>query len=339
MNDQRLHDLIEDAVADIEPADRLSAIRARTRPSPRRYWIPAGAALVAASVVTALALTGRPAQEAVDPGPADSPSPTQSTGTEPPAPGPTVTPLPPETRAVAVYYIGATPDGPRLYREFASVPADDALTSALALAFGGPPQDADYRTGWPAVDGTFLGAEVVDDVIRVEIGDPELLLEHDPPLAQNAMAIEQVIYTAQAAVQERLPVQFVHAGNPVSEVLGIPTAEPLVEGPALETLAHVSITEPSEGLLVDNDEPFTVTGVGNSFEGNIVTRIQRVGGTEIVDELPTIAGTYEDRLFPFEVTFDLTDVAPGDYVVISRTDDPSGQGRFHTDSRLITVVD
>jgi hypothetical protein len=122
-------------------------------------------------------------------------------------------------------------------------------------------------------------------------------------------------------------------------VLGVPTSEPLTVGSDLAVLAHVSLSDPSEGTTVDNDEPFTVKGVGNSFEGNIVTWIQRWEGTDVVDEEPAIAGTYEDRLFPFEVTFDLTDVPPGDYVVSSRTDDPTGEGRFHTDSRRITIVD
>lgn len=119
-------------------------------------------------------------------------------------------------------------------------------------------------------------------------------------------------------------------------MLGVPASSRRRD---LAVLAHVSVSDPSEGLVVDNDEPFTVKGVGNSFEGNIVTRIQRWEGTYIVDQLPTIAGWNEDRLFPFEVTFDLTDVAPGDYLVISQTDDPSGAGEFHTDSRRITIVD
>ena len=41
-----------------------------------------------------------------------------------------------------------------------------------------------------------------------------------------------------------------------------------------------------------------------------------------MDEKPAIAGWGEDRLFPFEVTFDLTGVPPGDYVVDLATDDP-----------------
>ena len=70
----------------------------------------------------------------------------------------------------------------------------------------------------------------------------------------------------------------------------MPTAEALAAGRDLEVLAHVSITDPLEGLLVDNDRPFTVKGVGNSYEGNVVTRIQRWEGTDVVAEKPTIAG-------------------------------------------------
>jgi hypothetical protein len=154
------------------------------------------------------------------------------------------------------------------------------------------------------------------------------------------IAVQQVIYTLQAVVQARAPVQFLSAGGPVDQVLGVATSEPLAAGEVLETLAHVSISDPLEGQVVDNDEPFTVRGVGNSFEGNIVTRIERLSGVvEVVAEEPAIAGTYEDRLFPFEVTFDLTTVPPGDYLVISRTDDPTGAERFHVDDRRITIVD
>jgi len=149
-----------------------------------------------------------------------------------------------------------------------------------------------------------------------------------------------VIRTAQGGFGHgRIPVQLLLNGARTDQVLGVPASEPLSAGSDLEVLAHVSISNPSEGQEVDNDRPFTVKGVGNSFEGNIVTRIQRWEGTYIVDQEATIAGTYEDRLFPFEVTFDLTDVAPGDYVVISQTDDPSGAGMFDTDTRRITIVD
>lgn len=325
MTDRELKELLTDAVARVEPGYALDRIRERTGPTKRRWPYAAGGALVlaVAASVAAFAVVGPgPVPRATDPGSSTSPSDTSSATT---------------TQAVAVYYLGDTPDGLRLYREFRRVPAGDPLNAALSLVFGGKPNDRDYFTGW--FPDNFFGAEVVDGVIRVEIGDPELMIEHDPPTEQNAMAIQQVIYTAQAAVQQRLPVRFYFDGNPTSTVFGQPTPEPLVNAPVLDTLALVSLTSPSEGLLVDNDEPFVVDGVGNSFEGNIVTRIQRWEGTAVVAQEPAIAGMGEDRLFPFEVTFDLTDVPPGDYAVISQTDDPSAEGRFHTDTRRITIVD
>jgi hypothetical protein len=236
---------------------------------------------------------------------------------------------------VAVYYVGDTPDGPRLYREFRS--AEDP-TAALEMN----PLDADYRTYWPAgsIDGFSYVGPGAEQLIRVSLSDGSL---HDRPAnmdrATAEMAVEQVIYTAQAAFGARAPVQFMLDDNPIDQVFGVPTSEPLANGPVLGTLAHVSLTTPSEAMLVDNDEPLVVEGVGNSFEGNIVTWVEDLTGSVVVDQQPTIAGTYEEKLFPFTISLDLTEVPPGDYVVISRTDDPSGQDRFHSDSRRITVVD
>lgn len=241
---------------------------------------------------------------------------------------------------VEVYYVGDTPDGPRLYHEFQSpVPGPEAaLKAGVVAVLTSQPRDPDYRNAWARVDSSLVNVQVVDDVIRIEL-EPSATQTHELAEAERRAAIEQLVYTAQAAAKEQLPVQFLVDGNPSAEILGLPASEPLTAGPVLDTLALVSLTTPSEGMGVDNDEPLVVEGVGNSFEGNIVTRIQRWEGTYVVDEKAAIAGWGEDALFPFEITFDLTDVPPGDYVVISSTDDPSGQGREHTDSRRITIVD
>lgn len=42
-------------------------------------------------------------------------------------------------------------------------------------------------------------------------------------------------------------------------------------------------------MQADNDEPPVVQGT-NSFEGNVVTRVQRWEGTYVVDQKPAIAG-------------------------------------------------
>lgn len=341
-DDRDLGELLSDAVDDVEPDYALDKIRARTRTGRPRWPYAAGASVLAvAAALTAFAvLTSDPGPRATDPGSSTSASPSPSPSESPsesPSPSGTATEVPSET--AAVYYIGETPDGPRLYREFRPVPAEDSLSEAVAAAVNAHPLDSDYYSGWPQTPGTFLGASVVGDTIQVEVGDPAVGGDYDYPAGVAEMAIEQVIYTAQAAVQERLPVQFVYRGNPVAEVLGVPTSEPLANGPVLDTLALVSLTTPSEGAVVDNDVPLLVEGVANSFEGNIVTRVQRWEGTYVAAQEPAIAGWGEDKLFPFSVSLDLSKAPPGDYVVISQTDDPSGRGRFHTDTRRITVVD
>jgi hypothetical protein len=357
----RIKDLLHEVADGVEPGDRLDAIRTETsggRRTGRGWWAAGGVGLIAASVVTALALSTGSTPQSTEPPPAEqsTPSPTaDGTGSlqerkerleemrraAEAEDG--------ESAAVAVYYVGDTPDGPRLYREFRRLegePLVAAVSAAAGHTVDGPPLapvDPDYRVPWPAMTRASASLSAEDDVIEVALGgDPQDDLHDRGTLseAEAAVAVEALVRTAQGAIGERLPVRFLLFGEITDQVLGVPTSEPLAAESDLAVLAHVSLSDPSEGLLVDNDEPFTVTGVGNSFEGNIVTRIQRLSGVvEIVAEEPAIAGTYEDRLFPFEVTFDLTAVPPGDYLVVSRTDDPTGEGRVHVDDRRITIVD
>lgn len=338
MND-RIKDLLHVVADGVEPGDRLDAIRAATggRRTVRGRWAAGGVGLVAASVVTAVALSTGSTPRVSDPDPAASTSPSTAPSTSPVPP--TVTN--PGSSTVAAYYVGDTPDGPRLFREFQKVDAADPFDAAAA-ALSLPPHDPDYTNLWPPDAITDLSFDGIGDdgIIGVTV-DP---VHRQRPVSMSeveaGLAVEQVIRTVQAAARTRAAVQFYSGSNPIDQVLGIPTSEPLAAGSDLAVLAHVSLSDPSEGLLVDNDEPFTVKGVGNSFEGNIVTRIQRLSGVvEVVAEQPAIAGTYEDRLFPFEVTFDLTTVPPGDYLVVSRTDDPTGEDRVHVDDRRITIVD
>lgn len=335
MTDQRIRELLLEVSDGVEPGDRLGAIRtatARGRRTHRGWRVAGGAGLVAASVVTALALTTGGTHRASEPGTAQ-----QGTAT---ATGSATDPDPATPRVVPVYFVGDTPGGPRLYREFLTPTGGvSAETFALDAALHGDSRDPDYRSPWPA-DASAGAYAMSSDLIRITLtGDL-----HDRPAGMSAddarLAIEQVVRTAQGVFgQGRVPVQIALDDGPTDQVLGVPTSEPLGNAPDLSVLAHVSLSDPSEGQVVDNDQPFVVRGAANSFEGNVVTRIQRWEGTEVVAEEPTIAGTYENKLFPFEVTFDLSSVPPGDYVVISRTDDPSGEGKFDTDTRRITVVD
>lgn len=340
MTDDLVREMLREVADGVEPGDRLDAIREVTASGGRRtgrgWWTAGGVALVAASVVTALALTTGGTPRSEEPAPATSTGPSE-TATDPSSPEP---PTELETSTVPVYYVGDTPDGQRLYRELRSVVATDPLDAA-ADALSMAPEDPDYTSLWPA--------DAIQDVSLDGIGDTGLITVSvdrsyalRPPsmtATQAGLALEQVVRTVQAATRSTAAVRFYADGSPIHQVLGEPASEPLTTGSDLAVLAHVSLTAPAEGQEVDNDGGLIVDGLANSFEGNVVITVERLDDGEVLVEEPTIAGTYEDRLFPFTERLNVVDVPAGDYLVRARTDDPSGEGRFHTDSRRITVVD
>jgi len=222
-------------------------------------------------------------------------------------------------RTVAVYYVGDTERaGPRLYREFQRGEGE-ALTAGVA-ALTGAPLDGDYRSMWQG--GQIADASYDGEVINVVV-DPAVRQRPGGMTAAEARAaVEQVIYTMQAAVQQRAPVQFRTADNPIDQVFGVPTSEPLANGPMLDVLSHINLTAPEQGTVVD-DGTLEISGVGNSFEANVGWEIRR-GNEVVMDGFATMAGWMEPKLFPFETTADVSDLAPGDYTFWATTDDPTG---------------
>ena len=81
--------------------------------------------------------------------------------------------------------------------------------------------------------------------------------------------------------------------------------------------------------------------MANSFEANVVIRLQRYEGTYIAfQEGVTASGWMGEKLFPFSHTFDISDVEPGRYILMAMTDDASGgQEGFGADSdtKVITI--
>lgn len=322
-DDRGLAPLLQDAVSDVEPADRLVEIRREVSERPRHLrWYGAGGTVLAAAaaVTTILLVTGQSTPRADDPGPGPATS-------SPSAPPPTE----------AVYYIGDTPAGPRLFRYFQSPePGQDVLDLLTQT-----PADPDYRTSW--APGSFAGVTFdgpAPDQIDVTLADAAL---RDRPAgmteAEAALAVEQVIYTVQAAARagERLPVQFRFDGNPIDQVLGVPTSEPLVNAPPLEVLSLMSISDPAEGLVVSDS--FVANGVANGFEGTVACRLLDGNGVAVWEDA-TIAGWQEAKLFPWELTVDLAGIPPGTYQFWCSTDDPTGgtEGRgADVDTRTVVV--
>ena len=329
-NSATIKDLLHEVTDGVEPGDRLDAIRAATaseRRTSRGWWAAGGVGLVAASAVAALALTTGAGPRGSEPGPAEQ-STAASTTTEP---------NPVETRVVPVYFVGDTPSGPRLYREFqrrpASVPEE---IFALDAALSGDALDPDYRSLWPV--GTRVGGYVASEDITVDlVGDV-----HDRPTgmteAEAGLAVEQLVRTAQALFQQgRVPVRLTIDSELTDQVLGVPTSEPLSAAPDPDVLAPVSLSNPSEGLLVDNDEPLTVKGVGASADDRASLRIQRWEGTAVLRLLEVDLEPSDAHLAPFSVRWSLESLPPGDYDLVATVTDTDGT--LDTDTRRITVVD
>lgn len=313
--DGRLADLIRDAVDDIEPTDRLDAIRARTAQSPARaarvWWYAAGGTVLAtAAAVTAFAVLG--GGDARQPGPAHHDHATDPTHTTPFT-----------VQLVPAYYPGETARGWRLFREFHAVVGDDPAAAALE-ALQGPADDADYVSPWP--QGSFESARLAGGVIEVELGGgaPDAFAG-----VTEGMAEQQLVYTLQGSLHTQAPVQLLRDGEPVGD--------PIDSRPQNDVLNLVSISDPAEGAAYEGS--FIARGRANSFEATVRWEIQDGGGRVVREGFATADG-WMDRLYPWQTTVDLTGIPAGTYTFVVREDDPSGGAEgseSDVDTRTIVV--
>jgi hypothetical protein len=372
-DDDQLRRLLSDAVSDIEPRDRLAEIRASVHPDPQvvpmsrpRPWLYALSGAVASAAVigviayTTTALSGPDdASNGLGAGPGHtrhtSAAVSTATATDPATPPSSPTTSPPATttgaQAYAVYYVGANAAGrPVLYREWHRGPhlpaADpggkggDVLTEAVQDALASLPLDPDYRAPWHALatlDHASYETTGADGTLQIALKDTGIA---DRPTtmspAEAKAAVQQLVYTAQAAVGKRAPVVFTVGRKPPGAhptLLGIDISRPIGNAPILKTLSLVNISSPNEGDKVSGK--LTVTGTNNSFEGSSVIYLERHGRKYLLT--PTIGGQGLHKLFPWTVTLDLTKVQPGEYTLVAENDDPSGQGHPDTDTRTLEV--
>jgi len=139
----------------------------------------------------------------------------------------------------------------------------------------------------------------------------------------------------QAAVQRRDPVLFTRNGHPVTSVLGVPTSLPVSQGPQLDVLSRMSITDPAEGAVYTRGR-LVVTGVNNSFEASVAVRLKRDGHVYLTK--PGIASGYmAEHLFPWRMVLNTSGLPAGRYTLVASNDDPSGRNRAETDTRSIEL--
>jgi len=347
-----LNRLLLDATSGIEPRSGIEAIRSRITPkeSPMaitRTWIlgTIGAAAATAAVITGVVVISNNDSDPAADSDRDPAAPSVTATDEPSSAEPSETSgtsTPPVTEeTLPVYWVGETARGLGLYREWTRVTTADPLVGALTQALDEAPLDPDYRSGWPDVAGLATASYDGTELITIDLTGDIHALPADMSGRQAQVALEQLIYTAQAVVGEgRKPVQFLLDGSHSDQVLGQPTSEPLASGPLFDTLSLVNLDAPAEGDVIAGDT-LEVSGVANSFEANVVVKLQRYEGTFIAfQEGVTADGWTAEKLFPFNGSFDISDLEPGQYVLSASTDDPSGGAEGYgadTDSKLITI--
>ena len=278
-----------------------------------------------------------------DPVAAD-PETTSSAPTEPTSPADTPADTPTEdtptsddgsagTVAAPVYFVGNTPLGKRLYREFRQVPGDNPLEAAAALLVAGDALDPDYSTllpDLPISSVTDEGGTIVVDLAADAVTDDKTISPDDA-----VVAVQSLVYTLQGAAENRDPVQ-VRVGGVPTPLFGQPTDAGVEAADELDVLALVNVTEPATDATVSGS--FTASGVASSFEATVPWELRDDSDTVVLDGFATAEG-WADKLYPWETEVDLSGVAPGSYTFAARTDDPSdgeGPGPFE-DTKTITV--
>jgi Immunoglobulin-like domain of bacterial spore germination/Sporulation and spore germination len=332
-DDQDLRRLLSDAVSDVEPEDRIARIRVSVRPDPTvvpmshgRSWRYAVAGIAAtAAVIGVIAYVSSVAGEdptVIGPAAGGGQGPGHqttavATDTAVPSPSDSADTDPTRWRATAVYYLGAGPRGTVLFREVDPVPPSVRPLEAAIDGLTTRPVDPDYRTPWKA--GWLDTASAGDGAIQVEVGAPARR-PHSMSARDASQAIQQVVYTVQAALQRRDPVQFTRHGLPAASVLGVRTTPPVEAAQITKVLSLVSVTDPVEGIHPRRGR-LVVNGVADAVESSVSVRLERHGTTYLTRSGRTDGAQDAGRLLPWKVTLDTSGLTPGRYLVVASTGD------------------
>ena len=151
------------------------------------------------------------------------------------------------------------------------------------------------------------------------------------------LAVQQVVYTVQGVLQQRIPVSFVTSDGASSPLFGLDTpAGGFKTAPQNSVLAFVNVTQPEQ-----DSQPgatFVASGVANSFEATVPWEVRDESGATVLKGFATADG-WGDHLYPWQSDVDASSLAPGTYTFVAMTDDPSdGEGGGPTeDTKTFTL--
>ena len=235
------------------------------------------------------------------------------------------------TVAVPLYFVGDTPQGQRLFREFQQVQADNPVDEALAVLAAGAANDPDYTSLMPPGEAPTLVEGDSSQAIGVNVPVEWADRPDGMSAKQATLAIQQIVFTVQGALQSRAPVEFYSDG--LTPVFGIDKS---TWKSSQAALALVNVTQPEQ-----DSQPgatFTASGVANSFEATVPWEIRDQSGTKVLQGFATAEG-WGDHLYPWQAPVDASSLPPGTYTFVAMTDDPSdGEGRGPTeDTKTFTL--
>ncbi len=268
----------------------------------RRWVLPLAAAAAVAAIIGGVWWSGQDdrggATPPVNPGPSVGPSVTATDlpTTAPTSPatatsstaGPGAT-----TRTVSlpVYFVGPVGDDKptyKLFRNFirdelsADPTPDEKVKAALVLAINAQPYSNTDGYLQPWSDQTIGDVTVKDGLITVDLanaGNPDAAAT---PEIQR-LAVQELVWTAQAAIQQTLPVRFEVTGASRKLFGSISTDQTFTRPPSdrlYEDVAPIWVTAPSRDQVLPAAKPVTVKGLAIVFEATVNWELER-GSTQV----------------------------------------------------------
>jgi hypothetical protein len=294
------------------------------------WWRSPAMALVAAAALGLTAgglffgLRDDGGTSAVPPATSDSP-------TDLPSDAPSTSPSPSPSSSTAtedvyVYYVQASPEGPKLYREQHSFTAQltgDGSPGELAVdaMFGQDPTDPDYASPWPP-DVKVLNYHQEADTVTVDLS---AFLKTGS--AVEKAGVQQLVYTITANDPSVKKVMLRVQGKAPQGHHD--WSHPIQRAPMADVQGFIWILTPTQGAAVSS--PVTIDGYGTAFEGTISWEVRKDG--VVVTEGHAQGGSNGE----FDEFHDTVTLAPGDYELTAFESSAKDGSPIHIDTKNFTV--
>lgn len=305
--ERRLRQALAQDVQQVHPSNRLDTILHEAHEAgpvtgtggtgSRRWVMPLAAAAAVAAIISGVWWSAQDDVPTITPpqtsGPSQSgttsptTSPSSSPSTSPSTSGPAAT----QSVSLPVYFVGPIGDDKptyKLFRDFirselptGATPAERAK-AALVLAINAQPYSNTDGYLQPWSGQTIGDVAVTDTLITVHLangGSKDAVVGDE----SKRLAVQELVWTAQAAVQQTSPVRFEVADGSTRLFGSISTDQTFTRPPSdrlYEDVAPIWVTSPSRDQVLPATKPVVVQGLAIVFEATVNWQLER-GTTEV----------------------------------------------------------